>query len=245
MSCNVYKPPASWWIVQGIKLLVIGVVVSGLFFDSIWALLPVCCFLCCFYSSERKSYEVRIRSIVASEFKDFITLLSGSINAGYSLEKALVRVLQDLEKEDKAFCYILPELRRIKNGVNLNMKVEDLLIDMGENLDLQEIKDFSHLIATAKVYGGNIMRLIDQTRKSLEDKVQVETELKTMISAKRLEGRIMTLVPFFIVGYMRFTNPGYMDFMYEGLLGRVTMSVALLIIVAMIIVIKKIVEIEV
>ncbi len=245
MNCNVYKPDLKWWVIRILKLLVIGVVIGILFFDTFWVSPIVCILFSFLLLKEKKKYIATVKAEITKEFKEFIIFLSGNVNAGYSLEKAVTKCISDLEQSNKDFKYLLPQLRRIQNGINLNIDTQTLLIAMGENLKVEDIIEFASLVSTAKHYGGDITRLIEQNRKSIENRMSVEAEIHTMISAKKLEGMIMIVMPFFIVGYMRFINPGYMDFMYENIVGRVVMWVALIVVVLMILSIEKIVKIEV
>ena len=73
----------------------------------------------------------------------------------------------------------------------------------------------------------------------------VEEEIETVISAKKLEGKIMLLMPFLIVLYMKLTNKGYMNVIYESTLGNAVMIVSLIIVLAAGMVIDKTVKIEV
>ncbi len=245
MNYSVYKPPVNWWILQIMKALALSGIVSLLFFDTLW-ILPILSGLSLLFVGKTKDrYIAKVKSCVREEFKEFITILSGSINAGYSLEKAFIKTYEDIEKTKRDFPYLLSEIRRIINGIGINKSIEEMLIEMGERLDIEEIQDFSSLITTAKMYGGDINRLINQTRKSLNDKFLVETEIGTMISAKQMEGLIMVAMPFFIIGYMRITNGTYMDYMYDTGIGRIAMTISLLVVVGMAMVIEKTVRIEV
>lgn len=66
-----------------------------------------------------------------------------------------------------------------------------------------------------------------------------------MVSGKRLEQRIMCLMPFGIIMYLRLTNETYISGLYGNFVGIVVMSVALLLIYAAYIWGSRLVKIEV
>lgn len=66
-----------------------------------------------------------------------------------------------------------------------------------------------------------------------------------MISAKKMEQKIMNLVPFLIIFYIGTTSKGFFDVLYHNLVGVVVMTVCLVFYGAAWRFSKKIVEIEV
>jgi tight adherence protein B len=73
----------------------------------------------------------------------------------------------------------------------------------------------------------------------------VENEIDTMITSKRLEQRIMCIMPFAIVAYLRLTNGTYISGMYGNLPGIIAMTICLIVIAVSGLWGKKIVNIEV
>ena len=52
------------------------------------------------------------------------------------------------------------------------------------------------------------------------------------MAAKRLEQKVMNVMPFFIVLYLEYTNPGYFDMMYHNLTGIAIMTGCLVVYMA-------------
>ncbi len=238
-----YKPSRFWWGRELLKLFFIALTVAWLFYDKLFVavlLLPLGIFI---LRTDRSKYIFQVKGRLRVEFKEFIIHLSGSLNAGYSLEQGIKRAYDDMSQEE--FLYLSKELALIVNGLGLNRDVEKLLMDMGTRCQEDIIMEFARLVATAKQYGGNINSLINKTKTKLNDKLMVEKEIDTMIAAKRLEGYIMLLMPFGIVLYMRITNGTYISLLYESVVGTVVVTLALLVILVCGLIINKITKIEV
>ena len=223
----------------------ISVLISQLFYDTWWgmAVFPVIGLI--FWKLNRERWIHNRRRNLKSEFREVMILVSGNLNAGYSLENAFVAVEDNLLKGGQEYPLMKPELIRIANGVACNRRIEDLLLDFGRRCGVPEIHDFAELLRAAKRYGGNIQQLIRQTASNLADISITEMEIDTLVSAKRLEGRIMFIVPFGILAYLRLTNPVYLQVVYETIAGKILMTICLAVIGAMAWWIEKIVRIEV
>ncbi|MBQ9199209.1 MAG: type II secretion system F family protein [Lachnospiraceae bacterium] len=242
---RVYKPDKGWVIREILKIAGICTFIGILFFKNVFFvlfLLPLGCFV---WKRDKLYERDRRKDILAGEFKDMIVALSGNLSAGYSLEKAFYITGSDLKKTGTEYRFILGELREILGGIELNKRVEDLLLDFAERSDIDDIKDFARLVLTAKIYGGNIVMVIKQTAGNMTDKATVENEIKTIMASKYLEGRIMVAMPFVIVLYMNITNTEYMNILYQTAPGRIIMLTSLLIILFAWILINKIMRIEV
>ena len=239
-----YKPGRLWCGRELIKLSLMAVAVAWLFYDRLFVavlLIPLGMFI---WRADKKKFVLQVKNKLRAEFKEFIIILSGNLNAGYSLEQGIKKAYEDMSHEEE-FKYIPKELAIIINGLGLNKDVENLLMDMGTRCEEETIIEFARLVSTAKKYGGNINLLISKTKKKLNDKLMVEKEIDTMIAAKRLEGYIMLLMPFGIMLYMRLTNGEYISLIYEGAIGIVVVTLALFVVLISGLIINKITKIEV
>ncbi len=240
MNYNMYKPDMSWIIMEILKIGVLSVVVGITFYDSVFGMLvcaPIWLYL---WKYDLVKYKNNCQKILREEFKDTILQVSGNLNAGYSLENAFLQVIGDKNSSDSK--YMSVELKRLAVGLSCNRRIEDMLMELGERCQLEEIKEIAGLIVIAKAYGGNIIHLIRQAAANLAERQSVELEINTMIAAKKLEGNIMVFMPFFIIIFMRVTNPSYMTVLYVGVLGRILMTVCLVLVAVAWIIANKIME---
>ena len=69
--------------------------------------------------------------------------------------------------------------------------------------------------------------MIDAACSSISRRLAVEEEMETLLSARKLEQRVMNAMPFMIVWYVEVSNPGYFDMLYGNLTGAVLMTICL------------------
>ena len=119
---------------------------------------------------------------------------------------------------------IVRELTRIVKGLKNNVTLEKLLNDLGERSGNPDVEEFAQVFAVAKRSGGNMTQMIADTVGVIGERLTVENEIDVLLSAKRMEARIMDVVPFFIIGYVGLTSPGFFDVLYHNLTGIAVMS---------------------
>lgn len=87
--------------------------------------------------------------------------------------------------------------------------------------------------------------ILSETAGTIEQKLDVDQEIQVLISAKKMEQKIMNMVPFLIISYISLTSKGFFDTLYHNLVGILIMTVCLFIYLAAFKLSKQMVEIEV
>ena len=59
----------------------------------------------------------------------------------------------------------------------------------------EEIESFAEVFAFAKRSGGDFVHIMQTTVQKLAGRIEVEREVATVLAGKRLEGRIMEIMP--------------------------------------------------
>lgn len=193
--------------------------------------------------SERKCEQRKRRLNI--EFKEMLLALSANMAAGYSMEKAFIPVYQEMEDLYQGRSYIQGELKVIISGLEMSTEVRILLNDLADRSGLEDVREFARVSAVAGRSGGNLVRMMKKMVQTIEERLEVEDEIDTMITSKRMEYNIMSAMPFAIVLYLRVCNPGYMNAVYGNVAGVVAMLVCLLLVIITVIWGRKITNIRV
>ena len=69
--------------------------------------------------------------------------------------------------------------------------------------------------------------ILTKTASVIEQKTETDKEIQLMISAKKLEQKIMNAVPFLIIFYVSSTSRGFFDVLYHNPAGIAVMTVCL------------------
>lgn len=233
------------WMEYAIVNLMKGLAVSYLFYDSCRAVVLFIPFAILDYRGMKNRKIEAQKAELTMEFKAMMEALVTSLNAGYSLEHAFADAKQDLSLVYEETALIFAELTLILQGLKMNIPLEQLLKDFARRSGIEDIQNFANVVSVAKKSGGNLIRIIGKTVNSISDKLAVEEEIKTMIAAKKLEQRIMMLMPYGIIFYLRIANGEFLEVLYHNGFGIILMTLFLAVIYGADLWAKKIMEIRV
>lgn len=183
--------------------------------------------------------------MLASQFKEGMAVLASALSAGYSVENALAVSEQELSLLYGREGMITREFSGMVQQLRMNRTAEQLLSDLADRSGLEDIWNFSEVFSAAKRSGGDLGSIMRHTADVIRDKMQVKEEIATLTASKQFEQKIMNMIPFFIVFYVDSTSPGFFSQMYGTGLGRMLMSVCLVVYLAAYAMSQKILAIEV
>ena len=148
------------------------------------------------YRKYRK--EKRKRDLLI-EFRDLLEVLTTSYSSGKNTMEAFAESYQDLlslygEKSD-----IVNETRIIIAGMTNNIIIEDLLKDFAKRCGLDDVESFASTFESGLRQGGDIKQVVWDSRKIINDKIEIEMEIKTMLTEKENELNIMMVMPLVIM----------------------------------------------
>lgn len=175
------------------------------------------------YWGIRKKRRIRKQQYL-EQFKECVLSVLGAIKAGYAVENAFAESIADMEIMYGKGCWIAEEIRAVCRGLQNNKTLEGALMELGRRSGLEEITEFAEVFAIAKRNSGNIPDTIAIYSKIITDKLELTAELETLLAAKQLEQKVMSIMPFLIVLYLGYTNPGYFDMMFHNVMGVAIMT---------------------
>lgn len=212
------------YVVQGIFLT--GVL-DYLFYASLWVMLLSPVVVVIILKRKRKDLAVRRRKRIEKQFQDMLTSLCVSLRAGYAMENALGECRKDLENLYGSEAELVRELKYMQGQMGVSVPVERLLQDLGQRTGIEDIQNFADIYAIAKRTGGNLEQVLQNTAGKLREKMDTAGEIEASIAAKRMEQRIMGIMPCAIILYLRLLSPGFLDPLYGNLLGIAVMTFCL------------------
>ncbi len=173
--------------------------------------------------------ETQLQKLHLEQFKECVLSVLGVLKAGYAVENAFGESIADMEVMYGKGCWIAEEIKMLCRGIRNNKTLEEMLAELANRSRLPEISEFAEVFAIAKRSSGNIPESIELYSRIITDKLELAAELETLLAAKRLEQKVMDVMPFLMVLYLEYSNPGYFDMMYHNLLGVLIMTGCLLV----------------
>lgn len=193
----------------------------------------------------RRALCAERREELRIQFKQAILILASSLSAGYAVENAFSAGIRELEDLYGREAMITREFSYISNQLRMNRTVEQLLKEFADRSGIEEIQSFAEIFAVSKRSRGELVSVVNHVVRIISDKIQVKEDILTMTAEKKLEQRIMNLMPFLIVLYIDLSSPGFFAQMYESAAGIVIMTICLAVYLAAGVLSVRIMQIEV
>lgn len=175
----------------------------------------------------RKSLKETRAFRLNQQFKEGILILAANLSAGYSIENALFNSSQELDMLYGEEGMINREFSSMVRQIRMNQPVEQVFFEFADRSGLEDVRNFAQVFKAAKRSGGDLVAIINHTAGVIRDKAQVREEIMNMTASKKLEQRIMNLIPFFLILYIDKASPGFFGMMYETAAGRILMTICL------------------
>ena len=164
------------------------------------------------------------RRCAEQKFKECILSVAGSLRTGYALENAFLESREDIRMLYGEQSAMYRELEFIRRGMILNITLEELINDLAGRSGIEEIRQFSTILSLAKRGGGNVSQIIRSTAEVISNKLETMQEMLTLLQGRRLEQKVMEIMPFGITFYIACTYPGYFETLYHNVRGILLMT---------------------
>jgi tight adherence protein B len=204
-----------------------GIVLAWLFYQSVYGVVlvvPVFFFYRKRYINAQ--WEKRQQELLL-QFRDGMQAVSAALLAGYSMENAWREAETEVRELHGTNGYLTMEFARMNEAVRMNQPLECVLQEFAVRSGCEDIESFAEVFSFAKRGGGDFPGIIRTTVQRMNGKIEVEREIDTAVAGKKLEGRIMNLMPVFILVYLNLTAGEFLQELYGNPLGAAVMTAAL------------------
>ena len=149
------------------------------------------------YYNEYKK-ESRLKRL-REQFKDLLESLTASYSAGRNTPDAFKDASDDMTSIYGEDADIVQELQIICAGLGNNINIEQLLLDFADRSGLDDVMSFANVFEVCNRQGSDLKRIVSDTRDIINDKIEIEMEIETMIAGSKNELNIMMIMPVIIV----------------------------------------------
>ena len=167
-----------------------------------------------FESEFAKAQVKKRRKKLRSQFCDMLEAMSVASRAGNNELKALESAYHDLKMTYNENADIVREaegiINRNKNGIPLRV----LFKDLGERSGVDDIKSFGEIYEIIEGRSDRFSDIIKQTQQMISDKIEIEEEIETVLTAPKNENRIMLVMPALLVLLMGAGGGGFLEWLY-------------------------------
>ncbi|MCF6298621.1 MAG: type II secretion system F family protein [Thiomicrorhabdus sp.] len=228
------------------KLLLIGIALAIFLGALVWFLTdfwPLALFvLVLVLISPRfiyKRLQKKRKTNIIQSLPDTLLSMSRSMKAGSSLNQAVeVAVDEDSGPLIQEFSLFL---REVRVGVDFN----DSLLNLVKRVDAEEMTLVASGMMISREIGGNLADTLDRLADTLRKKIEMEGKIDALTSQGRLQGIVMTLLPFLVGAALFQIEPEHMMRIFYEPIGWAIMAIVIILSATGYFFIRRIVNIDV
>lgn len=219
--------------------------IAWLFYKSLWGMLFGIVFIPVYLKKKKRELCEKRKQRLCIEFKECLQSVSAALGAGYSIENAWKEAEKDLRKLLGEDGMMVEELRMMNRQIAVNVPIEELLRQFATRSGIEDVESFCQVFQFAKRGGGDLRKIIQNFTSRISEKIEITREIDTIMAAKKLEQKIMAVMPIFILLYVGLSSPEFLEGIYHNAFGVLLMSGCLLVYGGAVLLAQKIVDIQV
>jgi len=170
---------------------------------------------------------------------DTISMVAGSLRAGYSLLQAISLVSEESRPP------ISTEFKRALTEARLGLPIEEALEKTARRVGSEDFYWTVLAINIQREVGGNLAEVLDIVAKTIREREALKRQIKSLTAEGRLSAYILIALPFFMTAVLSLINPGYIMLLFSHLIGWIMVGVAAVLMIIGIFWMRKIISIEV
>ena len=180
----------------------------------------------------------RRQAAFTNQLSDMLKMIADAMRAGFSFMQAMEHVAREMDAPASR------EVQKLMRETNLRVPLETAL----ENMSMRvQSKDFDLVITAVLIQrqvGGNLSQILDSISDTINSRLRMKQEIKTLTSQGRMSGIILALLPVALAVFINAVNPDYLRPLLEEEIGHIAIGIAIFMEIIGFIVIKRIVNID-
>jgi tight adherence protein B len=176
------------------------------------------------------------------QLPDMLNLMVNGLRAGFSTLQAMEAVSKELPPP------ICDEFRRVVQEMQLGIPMEKSLANLLRRIPSEDLDFVVTSINVQREVGGNLAEIMDIISYTIRERVRIKGEIRVMTSQVTYSGKILSLMPVFLVVILYFLNRDYIMELFTPqnvVCGSIAVGTAVLLIIVGYVVMNKIAKIEV
>jgi tight adherence protein B len=186
-----------------------------------------------------KYLDNRRREAFNAQLPEALATMSNALRAGFSISQAFDSVV------DRGEDPMSEEFRILQQQLKIGMSFEDALESMTGRVGSDDLTLVTTAILISRKTGGNVTEIFDKISETIRGRMKIERKVKSLTAQGRMQGMIVSALPFFLAMVMTAIKPGLMIPFLTSATGVLSMLVMCVLILMGWLIIRKIVKIDV
>jgi tight adherence protein B len=199
-------------------------IIALCFYNSPWALLLFPLVLLWLLREKGEYLGEKRRKALKLQFKDAVEGIAAALAAGYSAENAIREARKDLQLVYAGNTDMIQELSAMERKLDANQTIEAAMEDFAKRSGLEEAGTFAEIFTAGKRNGGDLIGIMEDTARTISQIAETERQASMALASRKYEQKVMNLVPFAMILYLRMGCPGFLNPLYGSFTGIIVMT---------------------
>jgi tight adherence protein B len=194
--------------------LVVGFLLTRSIFTTLFLVVIAALFPPAFVNFKAKRRRKKFLAVLP----DMLTLLAGTLKAGYSFMQGIEAVSHEIEEPAGA------ELRRVVTEAQLGRPVDEALEASATRM---RSDDFAWAVMAVRIQrevGGNLAELLLTVADTMTQRERLRGEVKALTAEGRISAIVLGALPVLLGIAMSVINPEYSKVLFEDSLGQILLG---------------------
>ncbi len=147
----------------------------------------------------------------ADQLSDTLQLISSSMRAGQGFMQALDAVARESETPTSE------EFQRVVVEARLGRDLVDSMKALAERIRCEDLEWVIPAVEINREVGGDLAEVLEQVGSTIRDRADLRRQVKTLSAEGRLSAVVLIGLPLCIGGFIKMSNPVYMEPLFSGI----------------------------
>lgn len=180
-----------------------------------------------------KIRDAQRRKKFNAQLLDAIMILSSSLKGGLSLLQALEVLVEEMPPP------MSQEIGLVVRENRMGITLEEGLKNLNKRMNMEELSLIVNSLLVARETGGDLIKVFSRLCVTIRDNHKLKDSIKTLTLQGRLQGVIMSALPFLFIWWVLTFNRNHFDYMLNSEIGRSLLLAAAILQVAGMLLIRK------
>jgi tight adherence protein B len=152
----------------------------------------------------------RRRAAFEEQLPDVLSLVAGSLRAGWGVQQAISLVVEEVPDPSAA------EFRRVEAETRFGLPFEDALIRMADRVNSDDFRWTVAAIAIQREVGGNLAEVLDIVTSTIRQRGELRRHVHALTAEGRFSAIVLVLLPFLTMAGLVVIAPRYVALLFSS-----------------------------
>ncbi len=159
-------------------------------------------------------------NLFASQLPDALTMMKNSLQAGHTLDRAMLAVTEEMPDP------IALEFRETIEELHLGVPTKRAITNLTMRVSDDGLNIFAAALLVQREVGGNLGALLGNLSETIRERFRINQEVRTLTAEGRMSGYVVGVLPVALALVIKAIQPDYLDPLIETESGHTLLKVA-------------------